>query len=741
MRALQVLDEISKKNTSLLTIAQILNSYEFLSKKSVIVTSNNIEKINKIIVLENSYKNLFLDSKIIKILKYYKPEVVHIHGMWRPIQFLFIMHCAILRIPVFIQPHGMLLPQALKSRSIFSYILKLISIYFFYKFFPETKFIAVTNEEKINIQKYFKRSNVYVIKNPFNIPIGEAQKIENKFVYLGRYNKHKNLKEFIQAFMLSKKTNGWIFEIYGIDDDPAYKDELIKLVKEKNYFSKIRFLEPEFNIKKKFKIISSASCNILLSKSEVLSLSVLEAFSKGVPSLVNKELHFPNWIKRNLYLSTLKSSDLIKNINFIINKTQERKIYLKSKLKKIFFEKYKFNSEKLIYKKILKMAINNNNKSNTLFSNISILSANILNIILIPFLILLSVFFNQIPFATEIGIVPGLVLLITQLFSGNSRSLLIYNDKTKILNEVVNLRANLSFIIFILSIVTLKLFYNTANYTIFIFLILIVCFSWINEIFITLHEKNRSIIFIKFFNFFYILFYILIFFSFLQKNFNLFYILLNFTIFQILFFLYHFNLKKQFALNFKKNFYNYSHKILPIVSNFSNIISVIIWRFSLLFLMGKSVAGIYFAAFSIASFPGSLFNGVIAQSVIMNKGFKNIYEKFNKSLSLGISSLIIAVIAIFNTYYNQVSNLNFINIVLISLFGTLIMLKALYIRHQKLSLSFISQKKVFYADIYYSILISPLILFLYYIAGREWVALSYFFSSIIAYFFYKKIKI
>ena len=71
MRILQVLDEISKKNTSLFTVARILNSYEFLSKESAIVTSSNIEKINKIIVLRNSYKNLFLDSKIRKILKYY----------------------------------------------------------------------------------------------------------------------------------------------------------------------------------------------------------------------------------------------------------------------------------------------------------------------------------------------------------------------------------------------------------------------------------------------------------------------------------------------------------------------------------------------------------------------------------------------------------------------------------------------------------------------------------------------
>jgi glycosyltransferase involved in cell wall biosynthesis len=363
MKIIQVLDEVSKKNVSLVSITKIINSYKFLSKESIIITAYNKEKIKKILVLNNLYKNIFFDSKISKFLKNYKPDAIHIHGMWRPIHFLFILHCSFLNIPVLIQPHGMLLPEALKSRSTLSFIFKLISIYLFYKLFTRLTFIAVTEEEKKYINKYFGKSKIFIIKNPFNIPSINFKKSNNKFVYFGRYNRHKNLKEFIQAYMLANTSHEWTFDIYGIDDDPDYKDELIYLVNKNNYNSKIRFLEPEFNIKKKFQIISNSSCNVLMSKSEVLSLSVLEAFSNGVPSIVNKDLHFPNWIKNNVVRSSLKIFDLIENINFIINQNYKLKINSRKKLKKIFLKEYNFENEKDVYRKSLIDAINSNKKA------------------------------------------------------------------------------------------------------------------------------------------------------------------------------------------------------------------------------------------------------------------------------------------------------------------------------------------------------------------------------------------
>jgi glycosyltransferase involved in cell wall biosynthesis len=138
--------------------------------------------------------------------------------MWGSMQFFFILFSFIFKIPLIVQPHGMLLPEALRGKSILSYILKLINVYFFYKFLlSKCIFIAVTTEEKKFILKYFKKSKVFIIKNSFHIPKINVKKINKKFVYFGRYNKHKNLKEFIQAYIFANPDKEWTFEIYGIE--------------------------------------------------------------------------------------------------------------------------------------------------------------------------------------------------------------------------------------------------------------------------------------------------------------------------------------------------------------------------------------------------------------------------------------------------------------------------------------------------------------------------------------------
>jgi glycosyltransferase involved in cell wall biosynthesis len=741
MKIIQVIDEVSKRNISLVSVTKIINSYKFLSKESIVITTDNQEKVKKILVLKNLYKNFFFYSKISKILKKYKPDALHIHGMWRPIQFLFILHCSFLNIPVLIQPHGMLLPAALKSRSFLSFIFKLICIYLFYKLFARLTFIAVTKEEKEFINKYFSSSTVFIIKNPFKIPSVVLKKISNKFVYFGRYNRHKNLKEFIQAYMLANTSGKWTLDIYGIDDDPLYKAELINLVNTNNYNSKIRFMKPVFNIKKKFQIISNSSCNVLMSKSEVLSLSVLEAFSKGIPSLVNKDLHFPNWIKNNLIRSSLKISDLVKNINSVINKNYNLKIYSRNKLKKIFAKNYDFENEKIIYRKSLISAINENKANNTLLNNFEVLSANIFNTVLIPFLIILSVVFNKISLASELGIIPGMLLLTTQLFSGNARSILLYNNDKEHLYKIINFRVFLSILFFLLSETILKLFYYNENFYLYSTLFAIIYLSWINEVFLSLHEKNKSLLFIRIFTVISVFFYILIYLSYVFQNFNLYLVLVSYLFFQLFFFIYHFNYKLFKIIILDNDANNYIVKFLPTASTFFNVLSVVVWRVSLFSLLGKSLAGIYFAAFSLASFPGTLFNNILAHIVILNKTIQNQFSKIYFLFSIIFSIIIILLITLINIFFTNFSNFNLILTTLVSLLGTVIMLRALYYRHSILFLNRIYQKKVFLADILYSLSISPIILILYFISGENLVIYSYFISSIFAYFFYKRIKL
>ena len=384
MKVLQVVDQLSKKNFSLVSVAKIINSFKFLSKNSKIITLKNYEKINKVIILKGLWGSIFFNSKFVEKIKNEKPDVFHIHGMWGFMQFFFILYSFIFKIPLIVQPHGMLLPEALRSKSILSYILKLINVYFFYKFLlSKCIFIAVTTEEKKFILKYFKKSKVFIIKNSFHIPKINVKKINKKFVYFGRYNKHKNLKEFIQAYILANPDKEWTFEIYGIDDDLNYKAELIDLVNKNKFNSRIKFIEPEFNLKKKFKILSQSWCNVLVSKSEVLSLSVLEALSQGVQSLVNKNIYFPEWIKKNLIICDIKISALAGKINFIINQSYKKHISLKDKIKKSFFSNYKFDNEKEIYKKALIYVLNKKKEkeigSNNFFNVLSVAILNILN--------------------------------------------------------------------------------------------------------------------------------------------------------------------------------------------------------------------------------------------------------------------------------------------------------------------------------------------------------------------------
>ena len=86
--------------------------------------------------VKSLFSNLFFSSEVSKILKVQNPDLVHIHGIWRPIHFFFhayIVH--FLNIPILVQPHGMLLKEALKSKSYLSYTIKLFTLFIFIDFF------------------------------------------------------------------------------------------------------------------------------------------------------------------------------------------------------------------------------------------------------------------------------------------------------------------------------------------------------------------------------------------------------------------------------------------------------------------------------------------------------------------------------------------------------------------------------------------------------------------------------
>lgn len=746
MKVLQVVDEISKRNISLVSVARIINTYDYLSQDSKLISERNLEKTKEVKIINNTFKNLLFSSEISEIIRTEQPKVVHIHGLWRPIHLFFMIQCNFHNIPLIVQPHGMLLKEALRSRSFLSYVLKLITLFFYRLVLNHNSFIAVTNEEKKSILKNFPNAKIIIIKNPF---IGQkkiSKSIEKKFVYFGRYNRHKNLKEFIQAYIDSGlgKNDDWSFEIYGIEDDNEYKNELVKLVQVHNCKKNIKFLKPEFDIKNKFKIISESWCNILMSKSEILSLSVLEAFSVGTQSFVNKKISFPMWIKKYIILSSIKNKSLINKIKLITNQNVDVKKGLKKEMIKSFQKNYNFFKEKNHYKLLLQNIAPRSVQLNSL-DNLIILSSNLLNSVLIPFLIVLSAVFQKSTLATDIGIVPGVALLITQIFSANSRSIILYNKSIDFFDKVISFRILVIIPILVATYLFQKYIYITDIFEVLMLITVIGLFSWINEMSLSIHEKNKSLLFIKFFLVFTLLIYAGIFFNYYFDLKFLNEILIAYLFFQIFYFLYHLNLIKFSRQFFIENLKSLFDKPLSIASSFFNIFSVIIWRVSLLYILGKESAGVFFAGFAIASFPGTVFNNIIGQIIILNKRIKEKLQSIAIAGSLLYVAFLLIIMFIVEFYLSDINNIEFLRVTIISLFGTIIMINALYARHMRLSKNEEKQKTVFINDIIYGILIAPIIMVLYYLNHEvdnqiNLIQYAYVVSAALAFIVYKNIK-
>ena len=437
--------------------------------------------------------------------------------------------------------------------------------------------------------------------------------------------------------------------------------------------------------------------------------------------------------------SEVGNHNLVQNIKLIMNQDIKKKKILKNSMKSLFQNKYTLSNEKNVYEIFLKKITIQHKKVNQ-FSNFSVLFSNLLNSVLVPFLMVLSVIFGSATFAAEIGVFPGIVLLLTQVFSANARSLLLYNRDSKFYDQVINIRFYIGILI-ITALTSYQYFFSyTENFITLSVLSFIVYFSWINEINLAIHERNRSSLVIKFFLIVSVLFYILMMGNFILNTGQLLDILKFYLLFHTLFFLYHINLLNFNVKKFIHYFKNQYEEYLSVASSFFNIIGVIIWRISLVMLLGKAAAGLFFASFAIASFPGTLFNNIVGQIVTINEKIKNLIYKISNILFVLYIIFILVLTVLNQMLLKEYEFFNFFSITLTSLRGTPFMLRALSNRHEFLSFSKTFQKKIFIKDIMYGISISPIIVILFYIGGTDSLIYSYPISSFLALFYYRKIK-
>tara|TARA_B110000027_G_C16057393_1_gene272817 strand:- start:435 stop:1130 length:696 start_codon:yes stop_codon:yes gene_type:complete len=178
---------------------------------------------------------------------------------------------------------------------------------------------------------------------------------------------------------------------------------------------------------------------------------------------------------------------------------------------------------------------------------------------------------------------------------------------------------------------------------------------------------------------------------------------------------------------------------IAFLSSFSIIISSFAWRIMIYYIFDKSLAGIFFACFSIGSFPGTLFNSVIGPAFIKQK--ISISNNFKK-MSYILFTIIFSAFILSTYLIIKVTNLDFLGTQFImftasvSLMGSYFMSYAMYLRHKKIQASLEERIYLFKRDILYGISITFLIPMLYFSGGTILVSFSFLLASLIALFSY-----
>ena len=184
------------------------------------------------------------------------------------------------------------------------------------------------------------------------------------------------------------------------------------------------------------------------------------------------------------------------------------------------------------------------------------------------------------------------------------------------------------------------------------------------------------------------------------------------------------------AASFSKNIKQFR---LGISSSFFKYISNLIWRYSILILIGSENAGMLFIAFSFGSFMGTMFDVSYGANLVNN--FK---KKINKYLIFIILYILISFICIylFNYYsYLDSQKLNLFNRTVVwSLVGGIFMINSLFIRQKLFKIKKFIQI-CFKLDLIGYLLITILIPILF-IIDKAYLSFAYFVSSVFVFLIY-----
>ncbi len=231
-------------------------------------------------------------------------DVLHAHGLWMYPSRLGRDWARHTGRPHLVSPHGMLDPWALAHNH---WKKRLVAAWFEQAHLREATCLhALCASELEAIRDYGLDNPVCVIPNGVDLPdgpvpvsppwYGKVAEDRRVLLYLGRIHPKKGLRFLLEGLAAAPQTAAWTLVIAGWDQD-GHEAELKALAAALGIEDTLLFVGPLQGDAKAAAFVH-ADAFVLPSLSEGLPMTVLEAWSHGLPVLMTPPCHLPEGVER-----------------------------------------------------------------------------------------------------------------------------------------------------------------------------------------------------------------------------------------------------------------------------------------------------------------------------------------------------------------------------------------------------------------------------------------------------------
>ena len=231
-------------------------------------------------------------------------------------------------IPCFFHSHGALDPNLFSDNSLKS-LKKKIYIKLIEKrnFNKASGIFALSPIEKNQLSTFNFKSPIFILENGINIPVINPPLKEkaHKILFIGRIMRKKRIEYIVEALHKTKKSfaTSELILVGDFTQDISYTKEIRELVTHLNLDGSVKWLG-FMNEEQKKEVLLNSTVFIHASDSEGMAMSILEALSYGLPTIVTHGCYMHQAGKEEALLEVAQNPDaLSRAINLIL----ENKIY------------------------------------------------------------------------------------------------------------------------------------------------------------------------------------------------------------------------------------------------------------------------------------------------------------------------------------------------------------------------------------------------------------------------------